>query len=68
MTPDERAQMVRLCDAMSAERDLTKVLGIAQQLNALLDRALVRKERPSLVRGDPSENVSQPVESMEPES
>jgi hypothetical protein len=43
MTSDERVEMIRLCTSMQAERDLTRILTIAQQLNALLDRALVRK-------------------------
>ncbi len=43
MTSDERVEMIRLCTAMQAERDLTKILAIVQQLNVLLDRALARK-------------------------
>ena len=68
MTPDERAEMIRLCDAMAVEHDLTKILGVVQQLNALLDRAVIRKAETPPTWSDASNKVPQPVERMEPES
>lgn len=68
MTPDERAEMIRLCNAMAVEHDLTKILGVVQQLNALLDRAIIRKAGAPPAWRDATHNVPQPVGRMEPES
>lgn len=69
MTPDERAELIHLCEALAAEHDLTKILRIVQHLNALLDRALVRTTGASPAWGGAANEIHQPVDSIqEPES